>query len=141
MTETAPPTTLAELGPRAVAFLLDWVVSYGAMAAAFAAAGTVLGWISESLGSLFSLVAFVAYVAFWFWQVYEEGTTGQTIGKRLQAVRLVGADNGGAPVGFGPAFTRNVVNGLFGLGWLLALVDAQRQTLGDKVAKSVVVPA
>ena len=139
MTDGPPPPALAELGPRVVAFLIDWVGAYVLMFAAFALVGTVLGAVSDSLGALFSLLGFVAYVGFWFWQVYSEGTTGQTIGKRMQSIRLVGLDNGGEPVGFPMAFVRNLVNGLCGLFWLFAFVDAQRQTLGDKVAKSVVV--
>ena len=148
MTELPPPPpvgggapALAELGPRVIAFLIDWVGAYVAMFVVFLGVGAVLGAISDALGALFGLVAFVAYAAFGFWQIYQEGTTGQTIGKRTQHIKLVGLDNGGQPVGFPLAFARNFVNGLCGLFWLLAFFDAQRQTLGDKVSKSVVVPA
>jgi uncharacterized RDD family membrane protein YckC len=134
-----PP--LAELSPRVVAFLIDWVAIYVAMFIAFAIIGGILGAVSDALGALFSLVAFMAYLGFWFWQIYQEGTTGQTIGKKLQHVKLVGLENGGQPVGFAMAFVRNFVNGICGLFWLFPFFDAQRQTLGDKVSKSVVVPA
>jgi uncharacterized RDD family membrane protein YckC len=136
-----PPPQLAELGPRVIAFLIDWVGAYIAMFIVFAIVGAVLGAISDALGALFSLVAFVVYFGFWFWQVYQEGTTGQTIGKKMQNVKLVGLENGGQPVGFAMAFVRNFVNGICGLFWLFPFFDAQRQTLGDKVSKSVVVPA
>jgi uncharacterized RDD family membrane protein YckC len=134
-----PP--LAELRPRIIAFLIDWVGIYLAMFVAFAVIGAVLGAVSDALGALFGLVAFVAYVGYGFWQVYQEGTTGQTIGKKLQHVKLVGLENGGQPVGFGMAFARNFVNGICGVFWLFPFFDAQRQTLGDKVSKTVVVPA
>ena len=134
-----PP--LAELGPRVIAFLIDWVAIYVVMFVAFAVLGGILGAISDALGALFSLVGFMAYLGFWFWQIYQEGTTGQTVGKKLQHVKLVGLENGGQPVGFAMAFVRNFVNGICGLFWLFPFFDAQRQTLGDKVSKSVVVPA
>ena len=135
----SPP--LAELGPRVVAFLIDWVGAYLVMFVLFAIIGGVLGAVSDALGALFGLVAFVVYLGFWFWQVYQEGTTGQTIGKKMQSVKLVGLDNGGQPVGFAMAFARNLVNGFCGLFWLFPFFDAQKQTVGDKVSKSVVVPA
>ena len=134
-----PP--LAELGPRVVAFLIDWVGAYIAMFVVFAVLGGVLGAVSDALGALVGLLAFVAYFGFWFWQIYQEGTTGQTIGKKMQSIKLVGIENGGQPVGFAMAFVRNLVNGICGLFWLLPFVDAQKQTVGDKVSKSVVVPA
>ena len=139
---SAPPTPpLAELGPRVIAFLIDWVGAYLVMFVLFAIIGGILGAVSDALGALFGLVAFVVYLGFWFWQVYQEGTTGQTIGKKMQSIKLVGLDNGGQPVGFAMAFVRNLVNGICGLFWLLPFFDAQKQTVGDKVSKSVVVPA
>mgnify|MGYP000147273350 CR=1 FL=1 len=136
---TAPP--LAELGPRVIAFLIDWVGAYLVMFVLFAIVGGILGAVSDSLGALVGLVGFAVYLGFWFWQIYQEGTTGQTIGKKMQGVKLVGLENGGQPVGFGMAFVRNFVNGICGLFWLFPFFDAQRQTLGDKVSKTVVVPA
>jgi hypothetical protein len=48
----------------------------------------------------------------------------------------------GQPLGFGMAWDRYFLNGVVcNLGRLLALVDSQKQTLGDKVAKGVTVPA
>ena len=134
-----PP--LAEFGPRVIAFLIDWVGAYLLMFVLFAIVGGVLGAVSDALGALVGLLAFAVYLGFWFWQVYQEGTTGQTIGKKLQSIKLVGLENGGEPVGFAMAFVRNFVNGICGLFWLLPFVDAQKQTVGDKVSKTVVVPA
>jgi uncharacterized RDD family membrane protein YckC len=141
MTEVPSGPPLAELGPRVIAFLLDWVAGYAVLFVAFAVIGAIVGAVSETLGGLIGLLGSVAATAYWFWQVYQEGTTGQTLGKRAQRVRLVGTDNGGLPVGFAMAFVRNVVNGLCGLCWLFALVDARRQTVGDKISKTIVVPA
>ena len=141
MTEVPPGPPLAELGPRAIAFLLDWVAGYAILLVGFAVVGAVVGTINDALGSLIGLLSSVAALAYAFWQIYEEGTTGQTLGKRRVAVRVVGADNGGLPIGFGMAFVRYLVNGVCGLFWLLPFVDGRRQTVGDTVAKTIVVSA
>ena len=136
---SGPP--LAGLGPRFIAFLLDWVAGYAALFVAFALVGALVGTISDALGSLVGLLSAVAALAYAFWQIYQEGTTGQTLGKRRVAVRVVGLDNGGIPIGFAMAFVRYLVNGLCGVFWLVPLVDGRRQTIGDKLAKTIVVPA
>ena len=141
MTEVPPGPPLAELGPRVIAFLLDWVAGYAVLFVAFGVVGAVVGTISDALGSLIGLLSSVAALAYAFWQIYQEGTTGQTLGKRRAAVRVVGAENGGLPIGFGMAFVRYLVNGVCGLFWLLPFIDARRQTVGDKIAKTIVVSA
>lgn len=136
-----PP--LAEIGPRVVAFLIDWFAIPIGIYIAGAILGLVLGAVSDVLGLLVSLVVFVAVIGYSYVYIpMQEGNTGQTIGKKMQNVKLVGLENGGQPVGFGMAFLRNLINGLVcGLGWLLPFFDAQKQTLGDKISKSVVVRA
>jgi uncharacterized RDD family membrane protein YckC len=94
------------------------------------------------IGGLVLFLGYLAIAAFWFYQIYLEGTTGQTIGKKMQNIKVVGLENGAQPIGFAMAFVRYFINQLVcGLGWLLAFFDPQRQTLGDKVSKSVVVAA
>jgi len=131
-----PP--LADFGPRVIAFLID-------------AVGPGVGWwvlflffsaVSRPLGSLWFLVGWLGLLGFFIWQIVNEGSTGQTIGKKMQGIKLVGLENGAQPIGAGMVFARNFINGLpCNLGWLLPFVDSQRQTLGDKVTKSVVVVA
>lgn len=130
------------MGPRVVAFLVDFVaIPIGALIAIAIVSG-ILGAISDVLGLLVGLLGYGALFAFGIWQIYQEGSTGQTIGKKMQNVKLVGMENGGQPIGFGMAFVRTLINNLVCyLGWLLAFFDEQRQTLGDKVSKSVVVRA
>lgn len=129
-----PP--LAELGPRVVAFLIDWV----APVVAYWIVAVILGAVSGSLALLWSLLGSLAVLGFEIWNVAQEGSTGQTIGKGMQNIRLVGLENGGQPIGAGNAIVRSLLNAIIcSLGWLLAFFDPQRQTLGDKVTKSVVV--
>lgn len=66
---------------------------------------------------------------------------GRSVGKWLMGIRIVKA--GSQPIGIGTAIVRYVgygISGLFAnLGYLLMLVDADKQTLHDKLAKTYVV--
>jgi hypothetical protein len=59
-------------------------------------------------------------------------------------IRLVSEETG-QPIGMLMAFVRDICHILDSLicyvGWLFPLWDAKRQTLADKIVKSVVVPA
>jgi len=136
-----PP--LAEIGPRVIAFLIDWVAIPIVIQIALAILGAVLGAVSDTLALLVGLVGWIALLGYGYVYIpMQEGSTGQTIGKKQQGIKLVGLENGGQPVGFAMAFVRNLINGIVcGLGWLLPFFDAQKQTLGDKVSKGIVVPA
>ena len=130
----APQSSTAEIGPRLIAGLIDLV----AIPVAINIVGSILGRVS----GLFSLLAFLALIGYsWVYLPYSVGTTGQSIGKKSQNIKTVSAETG-QPLGFGMAWVRYFINGIIcGLGWLLPFVDSQKQTLGDKVAKGVTVPA
>jgi uncharacterized RDD family membrane protein YckC len=129
-----PASSTAEIGPRVIAALIDLV----AIPVGIYVAGIILGKIS----GLFALLAILANIGYvWFYLPYTVGTTGQSIGKKSQNIKTVSADTG-QPLGFGMAWVRYFLNGIIcNLGWLLPFVDSQKQTLGDKVAKGVTVPA
>jgi len=59
-----------------------------------------------------------------------EGTSGQTIGKKLTHVRVIKED--GSRCDFGSALVRNI------LGIILIAVTEKKQRLGDMLAKTVV---
>jgi uncharacterized RDD family membrane protein YckC len=105
-------------------------------------AGYILIIILGQISSLLSLLVWLALLGYtWIYLPYSEGTTGQTIGKKMQNIKTVSMETG-QPLGFGMAFARYFINGIVcGLGWLLPFVDSQKQTLGDKVAKGITVPA
>lgn len=131
---SGPP--LAELGPRVAAFAVDWI----APAFVYWFVAVVLGVVSSTVAALWGLVGWLGLVGFEIWNVVQEGATGQTVGKKMQNIRLIGLENGGQPVGAGNALVRALINGLVcGLGWVFPFFDPQRQTLGDKISKSVVV--
>lgn len=135
-----PP--LAEIGPRVIAFLIDTGITIGGYIAVIILSG-IFGAVSDALGFLVFLLGILGLAGFSLYNVvYLEGTTGQTIGKKMQSVKTVGLENGGQPIGPVMVFVRYFINNLVcNLGWLLAFFDPQRQTLGDKVTKSVVTVA
>ena len=72
-----------------------------------------------------------------------EGTTGQTVGKRLMGVVVVSRD--GSPITFRQAATRNLrlVDGFFNyaLGLVVMLLSEDMQRIGDYAANTLVVRA
>lgn len=132
----------AEFGERFVAWLIDFVIVIPILivsAIAFA--------VSEPLGLIVYIVGVLGYVIYNL--MYLQGTTGQTIGKKRQNIKLV-ADATGQPVGFGMAFVRYIVAQLIssltcGIGgvldYLWPLWDAENKRLTDKVLKFGVVRA
>jgi uncharacterized RDD family membrane protein YckC len=132
----APPTAGAPtIGARAG----FWVRFGGALVD-----GLLLGILSSILqiaagatGYALGLIIGIAYY------VYFEGSTGQTIGKRMVGIRVVDI-NGGEPIGYARAFIRYVGRIISFivvlLGYLWMLWDPQKQTWHDKMASSIVVP-
>ncbi|MGP3982016.1 RDD family protein [Streptomyces sp. KR80] len=106
-------------------------VSGGGENVAAAVIVTILGW----------LVA----IGLGIWMIYQEGKTGQTIGKRAVSIRLL-RERDGQPLGFGMAFARrllHIVDALpffpLCLGYLWPAWDAKKQTFADKIVSSVVI--
>jgi uncharacterized RDD family membrane protein YckC len=75
---------------------------------------------------------------------YQGGTTGQSLGKKVLNLRLVSEETG-QPIGMLMAFVRDICHFIDGIicyiGFLFPLWDAKRQTLADKIVKTVVIPA
>jgi uncharacterized RDD family membrane protein YckC len=86
-------------------------------------------------------VMYLGAFAFSLWQLYRQGTTGQTIGKRVVGIRVI-READGQYTGFGMAFVRGLAHILDGLpcyiGFLWPLWDEKRQTFADKVCHTVV---
>lgn len=88
---------------------------------------------------LLSLVA----AGFNLWnRTFRQGRTGQSIGKRLLGIRLLGEQTM-APVGPGTSFLRELAHyvdsAAMDIGYLWPLWDAKRQTFADKICRTVVV--
>jgi uncharacterized RDD family membrane protein YckC len=89
--------------------------------------------------NLFRLLAlaFLVYNTF-----YLGGKTGQSFGKKALGLKLVGEATG-QPIGVGMAFVRYLAHIIDTIicfvGWLFPLWDAKKQTIADKLLKTLVV--
>jgi uncharacterized RDD family membrane protein YckC len=74
--------------------------------------------------------------------VIRQGSTGQSIGKQVLGLKLVGADTG-QPVGAGKAFLRQLTHILDSaacyIGYLWPLWDEKKQTFADKINNTYVI--
>jgi uncharacterized RDD family membrane protein YckC len=93
---------------------------------------------NQAVGNLASIVVALAYFSY-----FEGGPTGQTIGKRVQGIRVIDFKVGG-PIGYGRGLLRTVARYLsaivFFLGYFWMLWDREKQCWHDKIAGTVVVP-
>ena len=97
------------------------------------------------IGTLAQLVAglLILGYAIWNWG-YKQGTTGSSIGKGVMKFKVVSEETG-QPIGFGMSVVRQIAHFvdsiICGIGYLFPIWDAKRQTLADKIMKTVCLPA
>jgi uncharacterized RDD family membrane protein YckC len=137
-----PPTgTLAEWPQRALGLVVDVafvlvIVVVGIILSA------ILGAVSSTLGLLVGLLVYVVALGYEILQLVKQGNTGQTIGKKIIGLKLVG-ESTGQPIGAGMSIIRYIAHFVDSLicyiGWLFPLWDAKKQTIADKIMHTVVV--
>jgi uncharacterized RDD family membrane protein YckC len=117
---------------RVGGFLIDWV-PYALIIAVGRLTGNVLYY-------LFLLIA----LGFWIYNRWVLGGQGQSWGKRVVGMKLLSEETG-QPIGTLNAFLRDLCHFIDTIicfvGYLFPLWDAKRQTLADKIMRTVVVPA
>jgi uncharacterized RDD family membrane protein YckC len=122
------PASLADWGTRALGAIIDWLPVAILNALLFRA---------TFVNALAGLVG----LAYWLYIGHLEGLTGQSPGKAIMGIRLVNAQ--GELIGSGAGIGRKVAHVvdwiICGLGFLLPLVDAKRQTIADKLLQTYVV--
>lgn len=136
-----PP--LAHWGLRVGAYLLDVLIIAGPMYALIGIGAAIAGGDSDAVApGVLSLVGFLYAIGMGLFQLHKEGTTGQTMGKKVVGISLH-KEADGSTLGFGMAFVRKLAHMLDGIpcyiGWLWPLWDAKKQTFADKVCGTVVV--
>lgn len=99
--------------------------------------GNLLAVGLSSIGSLINMAVGIAYY------VYFIGKTGQTLGKKALGIKVIRL-SGEPSVGYANAFLRETVGKfasaiVFGVGYLWAIWDPQKQTWHDKIANTIVV--
>ncbi len=144
--------TLAGLGSRFVAALIDGLIQGGVfMALAILAGGASAGsqGIEELEGGLaagiaLALLLVAMFLIFFGYHVaFETWASGRTPGKRWTGLRVVRV--GGAPVSFLPSAVRNLVRVVdflptaYGVGIVTMLANDRNQRLGDLAAGTLVV--
>lgn len=147
------PVGVEVLGRRVLATLVDSAVLLVAALGVLAVQGIVGAavvadapeGVQISLGGLGLLLDLTIPLLFVAYFVYFEGRKGQTLGKRVCGIKVIGQDTGGLP-GTRAALVRTllrIVDGLFGygVGFVFALSSEKRQRLGDKAARTLVVRA
>ena len=138
---------LAGGGNRGFAAVVDFVVATliatGIAVTSFSFASALSESVLLTFGGLVLLVGLTVVWAYfialeWLWN-------GQTIGKRLFGLRVIGDD--GAPPGFLAIFVRNLIRAVdflpsfYGVGLLAIVLSPRSQRLGDIAAGTYVVRA
>lgn len=122
----------AGFGVRLLVYIIDAVI-IGIIVAILTAIGRRV-----NSDFLVGLSTGVGGVVGFFYLVYFWATTGQTPGKRLLGLRVVGRDDGINGIGWGPAIIRWIgylISGaIFFLGFLWIIWDRQKQGWHDKIA-------
>jgi uncharacterized RDD family membrane protein YckC len=102
------------------------------------------GAIGGGGGAMIILLGMLVAFGLGLWLCHQEGTTGQTPGKKALGIKLISETNG-QPIGFGMAFVRRLAHFLDGaacyIGYLWPLWDDKSQTFADKICTTIVVQA
>jgi uncharacterized RDD family membrane protein YckC len=136
----SPTGPLASWGTRVGATLIDWAASMAVVIAGFVLA-LILGAISSSLGILVGLVVYLAAFAVSIYFTYMTGACGQSPGKKVMGIKVVSEETGqviGGGLGIVRGLAHFVDSIIFSVGYLFPLWDPKRQTLADKIMKTVV---
>jgi uncharacterized RDD family membrane protein YckC len=130
----------------------DWITRVGAYlidSVPVIAIWIVLGILAAIINSaavaiLLYLVAAAGTVAFQVYNRWILGGQGQSLGKKALGMMLLSEETG-QPIGTLNAFLRDICHFVDAIicyvGFLFPLWDAKRQTIADKIMRTVVVPA
>jgi uncharacterized RDD family membrane protein YckC len=136
-------TWLLRVGAR----LIDGLVMYVPFVLCYIVFGATMDYQtgdSNPLGVAVLIIGSLATLGLWIWnRGIKQGSTGQSIGKKVVGIRLVGADSYQA-VGTGKAILRDILGYILDncmLNLLWPLWDQRRQTWTDKIIDTYVVKA
>lgn len=135
------PASPAGCGPRAAAALIDGALLVLVQASLTAAAGGVAGPLAPEDPGIAALVTTFTLLFAALYTSVLHARCGQTVGKLLLGVAVVGED--GRPLSIGAALLRHLAYALsalpFGFGFLMAALRRDRRALHDLLAASRVV--
>ncbi|GAB2864926.1 RDD family protein [Lentzea nigeriaca] len=148
-----PPTGYAEWGSRFVAGLIDYAAPTVVAYIVFFAVGLIASSAGSAdaagiLGLVGVLVGWGGLIGFYIWNsVIRQGSTGQSIGKKVAKIKLIKEETQ-QPPGGGVAFLRLLINYAFGLacgiGSLINYLSPlwnkpKNETYSDKIVGTVVI--
>jgi uncharacterized RDD family membrane protein YckC len=116
-------------------------IPFGLLALASLTSPNAFAFLSAWLFGPLTLIMFGLWILYF---TYLEGSTGQTLGKRMFGLRVLDLKTG-RPPDYGKALVRTVLRiidwlpGLYFLGFVVAALTARKQRLGDLLADTVVV--
>jgi uncharacterized RDD family membrane protein YckC len=137
---TSPFGPLADWGTRALATLIDWAASIALAVVGFILA-LIVGAISSTLGIVLGFLVYLGGAVLSFYFAYMNGACGQSPGKKVMGIKVVSEETGqviGGGLGIVRALAHVVDAIIFYIGFLFPLWDPKRQTLADKIMKTVV---
>jgi uncharacterized RDD family membrane protein YckC len=142
--------TLAGIGSRFIAQLIDWLIKFAIMFALIMALfgfsglpGDIEADGDAALVGLAVLLVAIFLINFGYDVLFETLAAGRTPGKRWTGLRVVKV--GGSPVGFMSSAVRNLLRlvdilpGAYGIGLIAIVATRLNQRLGDIAAGTVVV--
>ncbi len=139
--QMAPAVPFASWGQRVVAVLIE-IAIFDWRLIALVIVGAILSKISGALAGLVFFVGYLAIFAMSIYFAYLTGTKGQSPGKKVIGIQVVHA-NTGQFIGGGMGIVRSIAHALdgaiCGIGYLLPLFDAKKQTIADKLMTTVVI--
>ncbi|MCC6496970.1 MAG: RDD family protein [Propionibacteriaceae bacterium] len=126
---------LADWPKRALGGLIDYV----AAGVVISIVGSLLSNINTGLGSTVNFLLGIGWMAY---LGYKSGTTGVTFGRSIAKTKLI-SESTGQPIGVGNGIVRQLAHIIDSIicyiGWLFPLWDVKRQTIADKLMKTVVI--
>lgn len=98
----------------------------------------IFGAISLSIGTNISYIGSLLMVVY---IIYFEGTTGQTLGKKIVGVKVIGYDGNtiGIPMAILRYIGKIVSTIILMIGYIMAAFDSKKQALHDRIAKTYVI--
>jgi uncharacterized RDD family membrane protein YckC len=138
------PWSLAHLGLRCGAFLIDYVLTLLVFAVPLVLAVYIKRrWYSPTAANFIIIFGYLATAGLIFFNwIYFYVQNGQSFGKTFIGLRVVRID--GAAIDYKTAFLRHIIGYplsifFFGLGMLWMLWDRKQQGWHDKIARTIVI--
>jgi uncharacterized RDD family membrane protein YckC len=99
---------------------------------------------SSYVWTVIQVIGFLPALAYFFWNLcYRQGKTGQSIGKSVMKFKVI-SEKTWQPIGFWMSLVRQIAHYvdqlLCYIGYLFPLWDSKRQTIADKLLRTVCVP-